>query len=173
MHRDRGGLDQRAFLVRDGVGHPDAVVLLDERELPHPAPWPAQPDDRRLRTEKAEVALSIVVLARADLRLDGDPVAGLDRLDPWTDRDHAAGELVTEDLRQQRAAVGVRRLRGEDGPGFELVQVGSADSAEGRRDDDFAVAGLRRLGRILDPKVVLAVVTSGFHGSLLPEMTAW
>jgi hypothetical protein len=110
-----------------------------------------------------EPADAVEALAAVRERHHGDTVAGLDGRDVRADGDDVGGELVPEDLRVLRAGERVRLRRGDDRPGDELVQIGPADAAGSRPDQDLVVPRLARLGHVLDANVARGMEANGAH----------
>ena len=77
----RGRLDQCALLVRHAIGDEIGVVVVDDRDLPHAAPWPAEADAAHVRAQVIEAASAVVVVERHHQRLDGNAIAALDAAD--------------------------------------------------------------------------------------------
>ncbi|MPL79701.1 hypothetical protein SDC9_25585 [bioreactor metagenome] len=167
MQRDGGGLDQRALLHRQPLGH-----LVDHARGHHAVRRKAAVTAGQ--ADEAE-ALAEVILA---FETGGAGAAGKDRLDrdAVADREprHARAQF------RDRAAIfvphGDRRLvlaqgvvllhRHEDRPGEVFMQVAAADAGPG--DLDLHLARLRAgFGDILDADVFDAVPTCCFHG-LIP-----
>lgn len=120
----------------------------------------------------AEVVLTAaaeVAAAAEEERHDRDAVAGRHVGHLGADRGDVRRELVAEDLRQLGAGQRVRLGRRDDRPGDVLVQVGAADPAPARADQDLGRAEVAGgLGHLLDADVLDAVVAGGAHHSPAP-----
>src|SRR5205814_1553619 len=79
------------------------------------------------------------------------------------DFDHFGREFVAEDLRQGRAGELMLVDRSDDRAGGVFMQVGAADAAHLRFDHDLLRSWTRRRLDLLDPNILLAVITNRFH----------
>ena len=112
-----------------------------------------QPERRVLGAEVRATPTAMVAPAARDARAADDAVTGRELLDAGADRDHPAGELVTERDRRARKERAVLPLR----------RVGPADRAPRHREDDLVSSRRVGLGDRLDPDVSPSAVHRRLH----------
>ena len=163
VKRDRSRFDERALLVGDVVRDQIGVVVVDDRELAHAAPGPAQSDAPHAWAQMVEAPAAVIVVERHDERLDRNSVAFSDPPHVAANVDNLRGKLMAKNLRQHRAGELVRSRGGDDRAACEFVQVRAADAASARFDEHLAVPERVRRPNVFDAYVLLGVEPHRFH----------
>ena len=153
-------------MVADALWERDDLVLRDRCELPHAAPGVREPDACHRRAEVLQPTAAVRAPAAVRERHDRHAVALAHARHAGADSDHVAGELVPEDLRILRTRERMRLDGGHDRACRVLVQVRAADAARRDAHDDLAVAGIGRLGHVLDAEVPGSMEAKSSHGTI-------
>src|ERR1700736_2996205 len=166
---DSGWLDHRRFFIADRIRHLGGVVVIDDRELRHAAPCPAQSHTAHFLAEMIEASATVIVVHRHDERLNRNAVAAPEACDVLADLQDFGGEFVTKNLGECRGSEDMGRRRRDDRAGDVLVQVRSANARPQRFDQQLVWTEAFWLLDVFDADVLAAVVSNSFHRRELPS----